>query len=243
MPSSALASTTNQSTGSAPARAGVPTRSLGKSDGGRWTLGILATALFAAGAGAGYLAAYVQYDEKIAAVTQADELRVNAKNDRIRELEEQQREIARHADEQEREFEQQASAQQRALIAQADARERKLTQQASAQERALLAQADARERQLAQPDLPVRVWVRKAMTGNAIVARLHNFGEKELVLAVTVRRSQTDKHSTWNVDVAPSGTQVIGKEQGWTFAAGDQIDVVANGFRPLTFYVPYQVRQ
>lgn len=186
---------------------------------GRVYLGILALLVFAAGAGAGYLAAFLQFDEKIAAISQADELRINAKNDRIKELEEQQRESARRADEQERELEQQASA----------------------QERVLLARADERERRLAKPDLPVRVWVRKAFANNAIIARVHNFGEKELVLSVTAHSRQTDQRSTWNVALAPSATQVIGREQGWAFAAGDEIDLVGNGYRPMSFRVPSQV--
>jgi len=190
-----------------------------QSDGRVW-LGILAAALFAAGAGGGYLLAFFQYEDKIAAITQADELRISAKNDRIHELEDQQRESARHADEQERELEQQANAQERALIARTDERERKL----------------------AKPDLPVRVWVRKALANNTLIARVHNYGEKELVLSVTARNKRTDQRSTWNVDIAPSGTQVIGKEQGWIFAAGDEIDLVGNGYRPLTFRVPTQVR-
>jgi len=196
---------------------GAPTQK--HEGGGRLLVGILALLVFAAGAGAGYLAAFLQFDEKIAAITQADELRINAKNDRIKELEEQQRESARHADEQERELEQQASA----------------------QERALLSRADERERKLAKPDLPIRVWVRKAFANNSIIARMHNFGEKELVLAVTAHNRQTEQRSTWSVAIAPSATQVIGREQGWTFAAGDEIDLVGNGYRPMNFRVPSQV--
>jgi hypothetical protein len=219
MQATARSSTTKQGAfaSSASDAKGATTR---KSDGGGpLVLGILAVVILAAGAGAGYLAAYLQFDEKISAITQADELRINAKNDRIKELEEQQRESVRHADEQERELEQQASA----------------------QERVLLARADERERKLAKPDLPVRLWVRKAFATNVITARMHNFGDKELVLAVTAHNRQTDQRSTWNVAIAPSATQVIGREQGWTFAAGDEIDLVGNGYRPMTFRVPSQV--
>ena len=189
--------------------------------GGRLVLGMLAAVVFGAGAGGGYLTAYVQYEEKIAAITQAAELRVNAKNDRIRELEEQQRESQRQVEQQERE----------------------LTQQASAQERELIARADERARKLARPDLPVRVWVRRVVGSNALVARVHNFGEKDLVVAVSVHSALNDQRGAWNVDLAPSGTQIIGKEQGWKFAAGDEIDLAANGFRPVSFHVPAQVRE
>ncbi|HYA65736.1 MAG TPA: hypothetical protein VEE84_03560 [Burkholderiaceae bacterium] len=216
------ASTTGRSASAASSVANAPGAPAQKNLGaGRPVLAILAGVLFAAGAGGGYLLAFFQYEDKIAAVTQAAELRVSAKNDRIHELEEQQREIVRHADEQERELEQQASA----------------------QERALLARADDRERKLAKPDLPVRVWARRALTNNTIVARVHNFGEKELALSVTAHSHQTDQRGTWNVLLAPSGTQVIGKEQGWVFAAGDEIDLVVNGYRPMTFRVPVQLRQ
>jgi len=219
MQATARASTTQQSA-YVPLAADAKGATAQKRDGGgRLLVAMLAVVVFAAGAGVGYLAAYFQFDEKITAITQSDELRINAKNDRIKELEEQQRESVRHADEQERELEQQASA----------------------QERVLLARADDRERKLAKPDLPIRIWVRKAFATNVITARMHNYGEKELVLAVTAHSRQTDQRSTWNVAIAPSATQVIGRDQGWTFAAGDEIDLAGNGYRPMTFRVPSQV--
>ena len=186
---------------------------------GRIALGVAAGLLL--GAVGGYLLASAQFDERVAAITQASELRISAKNDRIRELEEQQRESARHADEQERE----------------------LAEQASAQERALIARADERERRLAKPDLPIRVWARKAFAGTNMVARLHNFGEKDLVLAVTARSGQTNQRASWSVAIAPNGTQVIGKDEGWTFAVGDEIDLASGGYRPMTFRVPQPAKQ
>lgn len=185
----------------------------------RIVLGVVAGLLL--GAASGYLLASVQFEERVNAITQASELRISAKNDRIRELEQQQRESARRADEQERE----------------------LAEQASAQERTLIARADETERKLAKPDLPIRVWARKAFAGNNMVARMHNFGDKDLVLAVTARSSQMNQRATWSIAIAPNGTQVIGKDQGWTFAVGDEIDLASSGYRPMTFRVPQPARQ
>ncbi|SPE23013.1 exported hypothetical protein [Burkholderiales bacterium] len=179
----------------------------------RIALGALAG--FLVGAGAGYLLASTQFKEQVAAISQASELRVNAANQRIREVEQQQREIMQQAEEQQRE----------------------IIQQSSDQERALLEQANEKERKLAKPDLPVRVWVRKAFSGNSMVALMHNFGGRELALTVTAHSSVTDQKSTWQVDLPPNATQELVNDQGWSFAVGDEIELAENRFRPMKVHV------
>jgi hypothetical protein len=181
--------------------------------GHRLALGILVGLI--AGGFAGYGVASRYFNEQLGLLTQAADLRVAAAQQRIHEIEEQQRE-----------FIQQADAQQREIVA-----------QSQEQELAFLQRANERERKLAEPDLPVRVWMRPPLLGPRLVARLHNFGTKELTLAVTAHRATSSEKATWQIVLASNGTQEIGADGAWSFAPGDDIDLAQSGFRPLTFHV------
>jgi hypothetical protein len=167
------------------------------------------------GGGAAYAAASWYFNEQAALIAQAADMRVNAANQRTQEVEGQYRE-----------FVQQADAQQREIVA-----------QAQEQELAFLQRANERERKLAQPDLPLRVWMRPPALGPRMVARMHNFGSKELNLAVTARRASTQQQSEWQVVIPPNGTQDVGVDASWSFAPGDDIELSQNGFRPMSFHV------
>jgi len=193
---------------------GQGTRAAGR--GARIALGALAFLLV--GAAGGYLLATAQFKEQAAAISQAAQLRVDAANQRIEEVEQQQREIIQQADEQQRE----------------------IMQQSSDQQRALLEQAKEKERKLAKPDLPVRVWLRKSFTGSGRAALAHNFGARELDLAVTARSGATGEQKSWRLVLAPNATQDLGVDQGWEFAPGDEIELAESRFRPMT--VPVRPR-
>lgn len=190
-----------------------------KGNGAKIAVGALVGLLL--GAGGGYQLASLYFSDQFAAVTQAADLRVKAANQRIQEVEQQQREIVQQADEQLSE----------------------ITQQASDQQRALLEQANEKERKLAKPDLPVRVWVRRAFVGGGMVAMMHNFGNKELALAVTAHSGATNQQYAWNIVLAPNATQEIGNDQGWAFAAGDELELSESGFRPMSFHVRPRAKQ
>jgi hypothetical protein len=181
--------------------------------GRRLALGILVGLM--AGVVAGYGVASRYFNEQLGLLTQAADLRVAAAQQRIREVEQQQREFIKQAD-----------AQQREIIA-----------QSQEQELAFLQRANERERKLAQPDLPVRVWMRPPLLGPRLVARLHNFGTKELTLAVAAHRATSNAKATWQIVLAPNGTQELGGDGAWSFAPGDDIDLAQSGFRPMTFHV------
>jgi hypothetical protein len=139
---------------------------------------------------------------------------------------------------------------QQEIVAQADEQQRKIVRQVSEQEHAILTQqhrlmeqAKERERDLAKPDLPVKVWVRRAAPGGGLVAQIHNFGAKELVLAVTSPGAAGGQQNEWHTVIAPNATQVVGKDAGWALVPGDELALEAEGFRPMSFAVRAGARQ
>jgi hypothetical protein len=219
-----------------------------------------ALAGLAAGALGAYLIASAQFSEQVAAIRQASELRVTAANQRIQELQDQQHQFAQQMDQKTQEIVADADAQQRQIVHQLSEKERKLLDEEGAKERALLAQESAkerallaqqqalleqekaRERDLAKPDLPVKVWVHKPLAGPGLVAQVHNFGNADLALSVTSRGAGAAAQGTWHGVVAPNANQAIGKESGWILIPGDQLDLTADGFRPMIFVVAANAR-
>lgn len=196
------------------------------------------------GAAGAYFAAAAHFNEQVGAIREASELRVVAANQRIQELQEQQRQFAQQMDQKTQEIVADADAQQRQIVHQLSEKESALLAQESAKERALLAQQQAlleqekmREHDLAKPDLPVKVWVHKPVVGPGLVAQVHNFGNSDLVLSVTSRGAGAAVQGTWHGVVAPNANQVIGKDAGWILIPGDQLDLDADGYRPMIFVV------
>jgi hypothetical protein len=186
-----------------------------------------------AGAAAGFLVATARNSEQIESINQAAELRLSAANQRIQELQEQQRAFAEQADKQQQE-----------VVAQADEQQRKILSQVGAQENALLAQQRAaaelarqREQELAKPDLPVKVWVKKALLGGGLVGQIHNFGTKQLSISLTMHSVKTGQQYAWSTVVAPNATQVVGNDPGWRLVPGDELQLNADGYRLLDFPV------
>ncbi len=198
---------------------------------GNFWLGALAGLL--TGAVAAYLAAYAHFNEQSAAISQANELRLSAANQRIEELQKQQREFAEQVDKKNQELVAQADEQQRKIVTQVSEHERAVL----AQQRALMAQAEQRERDLAKPDLPVKVWVRRAAGGRGLVGQVHSYGTRELALTLRIRNAPSGQQSTWRAVIAPNTTQVIGGEPGWPLAPGGDLELEADGFRPMSFAV------
>ena len=188
-------------------------RPTGGGTGGRLAVALLAGAI--AGALGGYAIAARYFSEQVALLTQAADLRVKAADARILEVEEQQRE-----------FVQQADAQQREILA-----------QSQEQELTFLQRANERERKLAQPDLPLRIWMRAPRFGPRLVVKLHNFGTKDLSLAITAHRPASNEKAEWQIVIPPNANQDIGTDASWTFAPGDNLEVTQSGYRPMTFPV------
>jgi len=187
----------------------------------RMQIAVALLAGLALGAVSAWFVARQQFDEQLVLAREAAELRVQAATQRVHEVEEQQRET----------------------IQQADAHERQLIDQSLQQQLALLARESARESRLAKPDLPLRVWMRAPIPGARLIARVHNFGTRELALTVTVKRSSTGEHASWNLPLAPNATQDMGEAPGWMFSPEDDIDFVASDYRPANFHVPLRSLQ
>jgi len=205
---------------------------------------LMAFAGFGVGALCAYLLASYQFNEQTAAIRQAGELRVTAANQRIQELQEQQRQFARQMDQKTQEIVADADAQQRQIVHQLSQKEQSLLAQQDAKERVLLAQQQAlleqeraRVRDLAKPDLPIKVWAHKPPSGPGLVAQVHNFGNTELVVAVTSHGAGSAAQGTWRGVLAPNSSQLVGKDGGWTLIAGDVLELQADGFRPMSFTV------
>jgi hypothetical protein len=217
--------------GGAPPDRGADARPATTTGFGRIALAALVGLLI--GGAAGHYLASSQFNEQLVALAQAHDLRLAAANQRVEALQQQQRDFARQVDQHQQEIVAQADEQQRKIVRQVSEQERAML----AQQRSLMDQAKERERDLAKPDLPVKVWARKTLAGHGLVAQLHNFGTKELVLAVSIPAGANNPASVWHTIIAPNATQVVGPDAGWSFAPGDELALAADGFRPLNFTV------
>jgi beta-glucosidase-like glycosyl hydrolase len=191
------------------------------------------------GAVAGYFLASAHFKDQVTAIEQASDLRVAAANQRIAELQQQLQQVQQQSDFKEHELTQEADEEQRQIVRQAGEQQRAALQQ---QRAALAEQAKERERDLAKPDLPVRVWMRRAAGGRGLAGQVHNFGTREITLSVTAHRGSNGQQAAWNVAVPPNATQAIAGDDGWPFAPGDELDINADGFRPMIFQVPQRAR-
>lgn len=199
-----------------------------------------------AGGALAYGVASLQYREQIAAAAQANELRVQAANQRIEQLQAQLRSAQQQSENQQLELQGQADAQELRILEQASAQEHDAAAKV-ARERALVAQAQQRAdqaqqqadqaqqraRELAKPDLPLRVWVKKPLVGNGLVGQVHSFAQGPIAVRVSLRRASGVGDAQWSGTLAPNVNLAIGPDPGWRLANGDDLLFEADGYRPL----------
>jgi len=89
----------------------------------------------------------------------------------------------------------------------------------------------------AQPELPVRVITRPALTGNGLVVQFQNYGATELKLGITAKGAVSNQQGTWHLVLAPNQTREIRHLRGWAFANGVEIELFEGGYRPLKVLV------
>ncbi len=128
----------------------------------------------------------------------------------------------------------------------ASALQNKVTEQQTQlnQAQAQLEQAKAEIAQL-QPlatkalQMPIFITFRQALAGAGYVLQIHNKSGKKLPLKITVTNPTFNKTKTFNA-VANAGPKPleIGHLEGWTFASGDVIEVVSEGFDPIEAKIP-----
>jgi len=97
--------------------------------------------------------------------------------------------------------------------------------------------SNEQQQALAMPDLPTRVSFRPALIGSGLVAQIQNFGATELVIAATAKSAATNQQKSWRLVIAPGKSANIGHMEGWSFADGDELELVESGYRPLKFHV------
>lgn len=84
--------------------------------------------------------------------------------------------------------------------------------------------------QLTQQDLPVHVVTPPSF--GAVVPELQNSSAKQFTLRVTVRRPGTDQQHEWVIELKPNQTLSLARAVGWTFAYGDELELVQDGYAP-----------
>jgi len=85
--------------------------------------------------------------------------------------------------------------------------------------------------QMTQEDLPVHV-VTLPSFGGVAAPELRNSSPKEFALRVTVRRPSSSEQHEWLIKLQPNQTLPLGRQGGWTFAGGDELELVQDGYRP-----------
>lgn len=232
----AVADATKKSSSTAAAR-----RSPAPSEGGggaRVVLAIAALVGIVLGAGASYFVAAAQFNEQAKTIAEASEIRVQAAEQRVAELQDEIRQFEEQADRRQQAIQQDADAQRSRLVRQITEQNRALVQKQSAQ----IEQAKARERDLAKPDLPLRLWVHRPLIGKGLVASMHNFGTKDVPLTITTHRAASGTSDTWTTVIPANANQVVGVEPGLAIAPGDEIDLVSNDYRSMNFQVPQRAK-
>ncbi len=85
--------------------------------------------------------------------------------------------------------------------------------------------------QLTQEELPVHV-VTPPSFGQVVFPELRNSSAKQFALRVTVRRRGSNEQHEWLIELQPNQTLSLVRQGGWTFAGGDELELVQDGYRP-----------
>ena len=84
----------------------------------------------------------------------------------------------------------------------------------------------------AQPDLPIRVSVRNALTSNTKVLQLTNYSKS--AIRVNVSFNFEGKTQLRTVDLTPNLIRELGQKEGFPFKSGDSVTIEATGYRSIT---------
>ena len=94
----------------------------------------------------------------------------------------------------------------------------------------MMTQVQSNVQPLSQQDLPVHVVMPPSF--GAVTPQLQNSSANPFTLRVTVRRPGTDQHHEWVIELEPNQTLSLARRGGWTFADGDELELVQDGYRP-----------
>ena len=79
------------------------------------------------------------------------------------------------------------------------------------------------EQRSAKPNIPVRISIREALTGDGLVAQFSNNSNRFIAIAATFTNPTTNESLTTRIDISPNDTKEIGHIEGWIFESGDEI--------------------
>jgi hypothetical protein len=85
--------------------------------------------------------------------------------------------------------------------------------------------------QAARPELPVHVRTPPSF-GSFAAPSLENSGATPFALRVTVRRPASGQQHEWKIELQAKETLQLARQGGWTFASGDELELVQDGYRP-----------
>jgi hypothetical protein len=106
---------------------------------------------------------------------------------------------------------------------------------------ALEVQVAAQQRELDQGapvPLPVDVTFRAGRPGTGLVARMQNFSNGDLSLAIRVSRPMSGERREFTLNLPLHGLSELGREEGWAFQSGDTLAVQSGSYQPLSYRVP-----
>jgi hypothetical protein len=94
----------------------------------------------------------------------------------------------------------------------------------------LTAEAPSNVQQAPEQELPVHVLTPPSF--GALDPQLQNSSANKIALRVTVRRPGSSEQHEWLMTLEPNQTLSLGRQGGWTFADGDDLELVQDGYRP-----------
>jgi hypothetical protein len=78
--------------------------------------------------------------------------------------------------------------------------------------------------------LPVEASFRREQGDRGLTLLLTNKSARPLSLEATVRRPRLKQSKTFQLEVAPGATSELGYRQGWSFASGDTVSLIHEGY-------------
>lgn len=93
-------------------------------------------------------------------------------------------------------------------------------------------------RQAALADLPVTVGFRRALLAHGQVAVLRNIGGNGIAVMAHVVDAASHQEHVYKLALDPGRPTDFGQLQGYTFERGDQLTLMHDGYKPVSWVAP-----
>ncbi|HEX5125282.1 MAG TPA: hypothetical protein VFW00_00945, partial [Rhodocyclaceae bacterium] len=107
---------------------------------------------------------------------------------------------------------------------------RQLVTEANSKIHQMAEEANARIQLANQPEIPIRVFFRKAIMSSGNVAGFNNMSGQTIAVTINVNRA-TGQSRSFDLTLDPGITKEIGEREGWAFIPGDTITVAQAGHK------------